>query len=54
MKSSRNKDQHPAVGPGFAGALGSLLKVGKRTGVSEGVFDAMREWTGKGCGEQMR
>jgi hypothetical protein len=59
VKSGRNKarisarhkrweDQHPAVGLGLAGALGSLLKVGKRTGVSEDVFDAMREWTGKG------
>jgi hypothetical protein len=64
MKSGRNKgknkcktrkgleDQHPVVGPGLAGALGSLLKVGKRTGVSEGVFDAIREWTGKGWGKK--
>jgi hypothetical protein len=38
--------QHPAVGPGLIGALGSLFKVGVRTGVIEGVIGAMREWTG--------
>jgi hypothetical protein len=41
------EDQHPAVGPGLVGALGFLFKVGGRTGVSEGVIGAMREWTGK-------
>ncbi len=57
MKSFKNKgkskcktrkgfeDQHPAVGVGLAGALWSLFKVGGRTGVSEGVIGAMREWT---------
>jgi hypothetical protein len=39
-------------GSGVAGALCSLLKVGERTGVNEGVFDAMREWTGKGWVKQ--
>jgi hypothetical protein len=37
------EDQHPVVGPGLVGALGSLFKVGGRIGVSEGVIDAMRE-----------
>ncbi len=64
MKSGKNigknnarhrnfKDQHPAVGPGLApGALVPLLKWGKRTRVSKGVLDAMRNHRGKGMVKQ--
>jgi hypothetical protein len=44
------KDQHPAVGPGLAGALVPLLKWGKRAEISKGVLDAMRNYRGKGKG----
>jgi hypothetical protein len=36
------KDQHPAVGPGLAGALGPLLKGRERTGVSNDALDAIQ------------
>ncbi len=39
------EDQHPVVGPGLVGALGSLFRVGGGTWVSEGVVDVARELT---------
>jgi hypothetical protein len=35
------KDQHPAVGPGLAGALVPLLEGGEEQGQGIGVIDAM-------------
>jgi hypothetical protein len=40
--TKRFEDQHPALVPGLAGALGSLIKGGERTGAHKGVLDAMR------------
>ncbi len=53
MQDTRKfKDQHPAVGPGLAGALGSLRKGGVKEQVdSEGLLEALHVDTGTGIGK---
>ncbi len=47
--TKRFENQHPAEGPGWSGALGSLLKQwGRRTGSSEGSLEALHAGNGKG------
>ncbi len=51
--TKRFKNQHPAEGPGWSGALGSLLKQwGRRTGGSEGLLEALHAGKGKGIGRK--
>jgi hypothetical protein len=47
--TKRLEDQHPAVGPGLSGALGSLHKGGvKEQGDSEGLLEALHAGMGAG------
>jgi hypothetical protein len=49
----RFEDQHPAAGPGLAGALGSLRKGGEEEqGGSEGLLEALHAGKGAGIGKK--
>ncbi len=54
--TKRFEDQHPAAGPGLAGALGSLRKGGKknRGWGSKGLLEALHAGKGVGIGNKMR
>jgi hypothetical protein len=54
--TKRFEDQHPAAGPGLAGALSSLRRGGvEEQGGSEGLLEALHVDMGTGMGKkQMR
>ncbi len=53
--AKRFEKQHPAEGPGWSGALGSLLKQwGRRTGGSEGLLEALHAGKGKVIGRRRK